>query len=36
MFIGKYIVVIMLHVFVIRNFRCTCSYDDMLKGHMAG
>jgi len=26
---------IFLSLFVIRNFRVTCSYNEMLKGHMA-
>jgi len=36
MLTGKYIVVIFLSLFVIRNFRGTCSYNEMLKGYMAG
>jgi len=34
--IGKYLFVIFLSLFVIRNFRGTCSYNKMLKGYMAG
>jgi len=33
---GKYIFVIYLSLFVIRNFRGTCSYNEMLKRCMAG
>jgi len=36
MLIGKYIFVIFLSLFVIKNFRDTCSYNEMLKGYMAG
>jgi len=36
MLIGKYIFVIFLSLFVIRNFRGTFSYNEMLKGYMAG
>jgi len=36
MLIGKYIFVIFLSLFVIRSFRGTCSYNEMLKGYMAG
>jgi len=36
MLIGKYIFVIFLSFFVIRNFRDPCSYNEMLKGYMAG
>jgi len=36
MLIGKYIFVIFLSLFVIRNFRGKCSYNEMLKGYMAG
>jgi len=35
MFFGKYILVIFLRLFVIRNFRGTCTSVEMLKGHMA-
>jgi len=31
----KYIFVIFLSLFVMRNFRGTCWYDEMLKGYMA-
>jgi len=34
-YIGKYIFVIFLSLFVIRNFRGTCSYNEMLKGYIA-
>jgi len=34
MLIGKYIFVIFLSLFVMRNFRGTCSYKEMLKGYM--
>jgi len=36
MLIGKYIFVIFLSLFAIRNFRVTCSYNEMLKGYMDG
>jgi len=36
MLIGKYIFVIFISVFVTRNFRGTCSYNEMLKEYMAG
>ena len=32
---GKYIFVIFFSLFVIRNFRDTSSYNEMLKGYMA-
>ena len=35
MLIGKYILVIFHSLFVIRNFRGTCSSIEMLKGYMA-
>jgi len=35
MLICKYIFVIFLNFFVIRNFRGTCSSIEMLKGYMA-
>jgi len=35
MLIGKYIFVIFLNLFVIRNFRSTCLSIEMLKGYMA-
>ena len=35
MLIGKYIFVIFLNLFVIRNFRGTCLSIEMLKGYMA-
>jgi len=35
MLIGKYIFVIFLNFFVIRNFRGTCSSIEMLKVYMA-
>jgi len=35
MLIGKYIFVIFLNLFVIRNFSGTCSSIEMLKGYMA-
>jgi len=35
MLVGKYIFVIFLNLFVIRNFRGTCSSIEMLKGYMA-
>jgi len=35
MLVGKYILVIFLNLFVIRNFRSTCSSIEMLKGYMA-
>jgi len=34
--IGKYIFVIFPSLFVIRNFRGTCSCNEILKGYMAG
>jgi len=36
MLIGKYIFVILLSLFVTRNFRGTCSYNEILKVYMAG
>jgi len=36
MLIGKYIFVVFLSLFVLRNFRGTCSYNEILKGYMAG
>jgi len=33
---GKYIFVIFLSLFVIKKFRGTCSYNEVLKGYMAG
>jgi len=36
MLIGEYIFVIFLSLFVMRNFRGSCSYNEMLKGYMAG
>jgi len=36
MLIGKYIFVIFISLFVVRNFRDTCSYNKMLKECMAG
>jgi len=36
MLIGKYIFVIFFSLFVMRNFRRTCSYNEMLKGYMVG
>ena len=35
MLIGKYIFVIFLSLFVIRNYRGTCSSIEMLKWYMA-
>jgi len=35
MLIGKHIFVIFLNLFVIRNFRGTCSSIEMLKGYRA-
>jgi len=35
MLIGEYIFVIFLNLFVIRNFRGTCSSIEVLKGYMA-
>ena len=35
MLIGKYIFVIFLNLFVIRNFMGTCSSIEVLKGYMA-
>jgi len=35
MLLGKYIFVIFHSLFVIRNFRGTCSSIEMLKGYMA-
>ena len=35
MLIGKYIFVIFLNLFVIRNFMGTCSSTEVLKGYMA-
>ena len=34
MLVGKYVFVIFLSVFVIRNFRGTCSPIEMLKGYI--
>ena len=34
-FVGKYIFVIILSLFVISNFRGTCSSIEILKGYMA-
>jgi len=36
MLIGKYIFGIFLNLFVIRNFRGTCSSIEMLKGYIHG
>jgi len=36
MLIGKYIFVIFPSLFRLRNFRSACSYNEMLKGYMAG
>jgi len=35
MVIGEYVLVIFLSLFVIRHFRCTCAFIEMLKGCMA-
>jgi len=35
MLVGKYIFAIFLNLFVIRNFRGTCSFIEMLKGYRA-
>jgi len=35
MFVGKHIFAIFLNLFVIKNFRSTCSSVEMLKGKMA-
>jgi len=35
MLVGKYVFVIFLDLFVIRNFRGACSSIEMLKGYMA-
>jgi len=35
MLIGKYVFVIFLSLFVMRNFRGTCSSVEMLKGYIA-
>jgi len=35
MLVGKYVFVIFLSLYVIRNFRGTCPSVEMLKGYMA-